>query len=69
MKSAITRNNVDIYEAYRSRIGGLGAKSSSKPRKGEGEAELQLQLVRSTASESIAAGSDGKDLEWTVLVW
>ena len=65
MKTAITRNIVDIFEAYRSRTGGQGAKSSSKPA-GEGKAELEL--VRSSASESIASGADGKDLEWTVLV-
>ena len=67
MMAAITRNNVDIFEAYRSRTGDQGAKSLSKPA-GEGKAELQLQLVHSSASESIASGADTKDLEWTVLV-
>lgn len=41
MKTAITRNNVDIFEAYRTGPGARGAKSSSKPT-GEGKAELQL---------------------------
>ena len=39
MKTAITRNNVDIFEAYRTGTGAQGAKSSSKPA-GEGKAGL-----------------------------